>query len=137
VKVLSKASADKIAGDLNADKLNTRLKANGLPEAEMVKAPSISKIGGNSGLSGGAIAGIVIGSIVGALLIFAVVVLIMREKQGQPLFMPLHDTEEPRQTEQKPSTNPSTIGYVTDTQPTQSGFGMQPAPTQSQYPMGF
>ena len=138
VKALSKSSADKIAGDVSAEKLNARLKANGLPEAEMVKAPSVSETGGNSGLSGGAIAGIVIGSIVGALLIFAVVVLIVREKQGQPVFMPLHDTEEPRQTEQKPSTNPSTIGYVTEhpTQPTQSGFGIQPAPTQSQYP-GF
>ena len=146
VKALSKASADKIAGDVSADKLNARLKANGLPEAEMVKAPSVSETGGNSGLSGGAVAGIVIGSIVGALLIFAVVVLIVREKQGQPVFMPLYDTEEPRQSEQKPSTNPSAIGYVSEqpthypgfgTQPTQSGFGKQPAPTQLQYPSNF
>lgn len=129
VKALSKALAVKIARDVSADNLNARMKANGLPDVQMVKTPSVSKIG-KSGLSDGGIAGIVIGSIVGALAITAVAVLIVREKQGQPVFMPLQDKEEPSQTQQKPSTNPGTIGYVTEPLPPPS---MEPMQSVKQY----
>ena len=58
-----------------------------IPIASLYPTPPIDTSG--SGLSGGGIAGIVVGSVVGFLLLVALVVIIVREKQGQPVFMPI------------------------------------------------
>ena len=83
-------------------------------------------------LSGGAIAGIVIGSLVGAILLGTVIFLIVRERQGEPVFMPLINSEEPPQTLQVPSTKPGTVGYEMPVPaPLPTPIGVQPTGTQS------
>ena len=93
VKASSLTAANDIASKLTAEKLNAKLEAAGLPKAEMLKSPSPTQIGG-AGLSDGGIAGIVIGSVVGFLLLVALVFVIVKEKQGQPVFMPIPPEEQ-------------------------------------------
>ena len=96
IKTLSKTLAKSIASDLSADKLNAKLKAHGLEEADMVTEPSVSALdsSGSGRLSRGAVAGIVIGCLVGAGLMAALGFMIMREKQGSPVFMRLEPEED-------------------------------------------
>jgi len=125
VKASSSTAANDIASKVTAEKLNAKLKAAGLPEAEMLKFPSASQIGG-SGLSGGGIAGIVVGSVVGFLLLVALVFVIVKEKQGQPVFMPIPPEEQTLVS--KPG---GQAGFVQSVQTNPTAY---PQPTGMAYP---
>jgi iron complex transport system substrate-binding protein len=108
---------------LKTDLLQNRTAGLLCPYKPPVKKESSS----SDHLSDGAIAGIVIGSLCGACLLATVIFLIVRERQGYPVFMPLisDDPDFPPQTTQVTSKNPDTIGYEV------------PAPAAPDQPMGL